>query len=140
QLTPLRTDVRLAPPNPNNMQDWVDLAEKQGYPVALQEATTEIARLEAKRSSASHLPTLDFIATYGKTGQSATITSPVGSDVTTTQIGLQRAVPLYQGCAISSREREAAAVHLSATDDLENARRQAALSAQQTYLSVINST
>jgi len=138
QLTPLRTDVRLAPPNPNNMQDWVDLAEKQGYPVALQEATTEIARLEAKRNTAGHLPTLDFIATYGKTGQSATLTSPVGSDVTTTQIGLQFAMPLYQGGAISSREREAAALHLKAKDDLESARRQAALSAQQTYLSVIN--
>src|SRR5438309_10000140 len=71
ELAPLRADVRLAPPNPNNMQDWVDLAQKQSYPVALQEATTEVARLEAKRSFAAHLPTLDFIATYGKTGQSA---------------------------------------------------------------------
>jgi len=138
ELAPLRADVRLAPPNPNNMQDWVDLAQKQSYPVALQEATTEVARLEAKRSFAAHLPTLDFIATYGKTGQSATITSPVGSDVTTTQIGLQFALPLYQGGAISSREREAAALYLKAKDDLENARRQAALTAQQTYLSVIN--
>src|SRR6266446_1390530 len=138
ELAPLRADVRLAPPNPNNMQDWVDLAEKQGYPVALQEATTEIARLEAKRSFAGHLPTLDFVATYGKTGQSATLTSPVGSDVTTTQIGLQFAMPLYQGGAISSREREAAALYLKAKDDLENSRRQAQLSAQQTYLSVIN--
>src|SRR2546423_2003644 len=138
ELAPLRADVRLAPPNPNNMQDWVDLAQKQSYPVALQEATTEVARLEAKRSFAAHLPTLDFIATYGKTGQSATVTSPVGSDVTTTQIGLQFALPLYKGGAISSREREAAALSLKAKDDLENARRQAALSAQQTYLSVIN--
>ncbi len=133
ELAPLRADVRLAPPNPNNMQDWVDLAQKQSYPVALQEATTEVARLEAKRSFA-----VDFIATYGKTGQGATITSPVGSDVTTTQIGLQFALPLYQGGAISSREREAAALYLKAKDDLENARRQAALTAQQTYLSVIN--
>src|SRR5207249_11508308 len=99
---------------------------------------TEVARLEAKRSFAAHLPTLDVIATYGKTGQSATVTSPVGSDVTTTQIGLQFALPLYQGGAISSREREAAALYLKAKDDLENARRQAALTAQQTYLSVIN--
>src|SRR6266566_1373661 len=138
ELAPLRADVRLPPPSPSNMQDWVDLAQKQSYPVALQEATTEVTRLEAKRSFAAHLPTLDFIATYGKTGQSATITSPVGSDVTTTQIGLQFALPLYQGGAISSREREAAALYLKAKDDLENARRQAALSAQQTYLSVIN--
>src|SRR6185436_20341982 len=28
-LKPLRTEVKLAPPNPNSMQSWVDLAEKQ---------------------------------------------------------------------------------------------------------------
>ena len=31
------------------MQSWVDLAEKQGYPVVIQEAAAEIANLEAKR-------------------------------------------------------------------------------------------
>jgi outer membrane protein len=138
ELTPLRGEVRLMPPNPNDMQAWVDLAEKQSYAVMLQEATTEIARLEAKRSFAAHLPTLDFIATYGKTGQTGTLTSPVGSDVTTAQIGLQFAVPLYQGGAIDSREREAAALHQKSKEDLENARRQTALTARQTYLAVIN--
>src|SRR2546426_9310263 len=31
RLEPLKSNVRLAPPNPNNMQDWVDLAQKQSY-------------------------------------------------------------------------------------------------------------
>src|SRR5207302_10478962 len=29
ELAPLRADVRLPPPSPSNMQDWVDLAQKQ---------------------------------------------------------------------------------------------------------------
>ena len=37
--------MRLAPPNPNNMETWVDLAEKQSYAVLIQEATAEIAAI-----------------------------------------------------------------------------------------------
>ena len=137
-LKPLRPEVKLAPPNPNNMETWVELAEKQSYPVQVQEAVAEVAALEAKRASAAHYPTIDAVATHGQTGQSASTTTSTGADITSTTIGLQFAVPLYQGGALSSREREAAALSLKSRDDLENARRTAALTTRQSYLSVIN--
>jgi outer membrane protein len=137
-LRRLRADVKLAPPNPNTMESWVDLAEKQSYPVQAQAAATEVAGLEARRASAAHLPTLDVVATHGQVGQNATTQSAVGSDVFSTSIGLQFALPLYQGGALSSREREAAALSLRSRQDLENARRTAALSALQTFSTVIN--
>jgi outer membrane protein len=62
----------------------------------------------------------------------------VGRDITTSQLALQLAVPLYQGGSISSREREAAANYLKSRQDLENARRTAAVTTRQTYLAVIN--
>jgi outer membrane protein len=140
QLKPLRGDVRLAPPAPNDMQSWVDLAEKQSYPVLIQEAINEVAQLEAKRARAGHLPTLDLVGTYGQNSQSSgtTFNTTVGSDVTSSTIGLQLAVPLYQGGGITSREREAAANALKAREDLQNARRTSAVTTQQTYLAVIN--
>ncbi len=141
ELKGLRPEVKLAPPNPENMESWVELSEKQGYPVVIADAGAEIAALEARRASAGHLPTLDAVATYGQTGQSASSTSPTspaGADVTTATIGLQFAMPLYQGGAINSREREAAALSLKSKDDLENARRTAAVSTRQNYLLVIN--
>src|SRR5687767_2842599 len=64
-LKPLRADVKLSQPNPSNMETWVDLAEKQSYPVQIQEASERVAALEARRASAAHLPTLDFVATHG---------------------------------------------------------------------------
>ena len=141
-LRPLRPEVKLAPPVPNNMESWVELAEKYSYPVQVAEAGSEVAALEAKRASAAHLPTLDAVATHGQTGQSASTTgaSSTGSDVTTTTLGLQFAMPLFQGGALNSREREAAALSLKAKEDLENARRTAALNARQSYLAVINGT
>jgi outer membrane protein len=139
-LKPMRADIRLAPPNPRDMQSWVELAEKQSYPVLAQEAATEVARLEAKRASAGHLPTVDLVGTYGQTSETPTTATiaPVNRDLTTASIGLQLAVPLYQGGAISSREREAAANSQRAREDLENAKRTAALNTRQTYLAVIN--
>ena len=62
----------------------------------------------------------------------------MGRETTIGQIGLQFAIPLYQGGSLSSREREAAANYLKSRQDLENARRTAVLTTRQTYLSVIN--
>ena len=138
QLKPLRVDIRLAPPTPNDMQAWVDLADKQSYPVIIQQAITDIAQLEAKRQSAGHLPTVDIVGTYGTTRDTGSLQSGIGREITTGQIGLQLALPLYQGGSISSREREAAANYYKSRQDLENARRTAALTTRQTYLAVIN--
>ena len=137
-LKPLRPQVKLSPPNPLRMQTWVDLAEKQAYPVQIQESATEIANLEARRNSAGHYPTVDFVASYGWTSQTASQLSAVPSNVTSGVFGVQLGLPIYQGGAISSREREAAANYEKSKQDLENARRSTALSARQSYLAVTN--
>lgn len=138
ELQGLRPDVKLSPPDPNDMQSWVDLAEKQSYSVLVQDAATEIAGLEAKRTSAGHHPTLDLVASHNYTSQSASQISSAGSDINTSSVGLQFALPLYQGGAISSREREAAYNLERAKQELENARRTSALASRQAYLAVIN--
>lgn len=138
QLKPLRPDIRLTQPEPRDMQAWVDIADKQSYPVLIQQAITDVAQLEVKRTSAGHLPTVDLVGSYGTARDTGSLQSGVGRETTTGQIGLQLALPLYQGGGISSREREAAANYLKARQDLENARRTAALTTRQTYLAVIN--
>jgi outer membrane protein len=138
RLAPLRGQVRLAPPNPADMQSWVQLAEKQSYAVQIQEALTEIAQFETRRTRAGHLPSVDLVATFGQSTDSSTVTSPIGRDTTTGTLGLQFSVPIYQGGAITSREREAAANFNRAREDLSNARRTAALQTRQTYVSVLN--
>jgi outer membrane protein len=138
ELRPLRADVKLAPPAPNDMQAWVQLAEKQNYSVLQSEAAAEVARREALRASAAHWPTLDIVGRYNQSTDDGTVNNAIGRDVNTASIGLRLTVPLYQGGGLSSREREAAALSLKAREDLESARRQAALNARQSYLAVIN--
>jgi outer membrane protein len=137
-LRPLRAQVLLSPPNPNNMAEWVALAEKQAYPVVIQDATTQISQLQARIAKYGHYPTVDLVATYGQTEQTGSTISANSSQLNTGTLGLQLAVPIFQGGAISSREREAAANYEKAKQDLENAKRTSVLQAQQSYLSVIN--
>jgi len=137
-LKPLRPRVKLSPPNPASMQTWVDLAEKQGYPVLIQEAGTEVANLQTRIARAGHYPTLDLVATYGQTEQTGSTITGNSAQLNLGTVGLQLALPLYQGGSINSREREAAAAYEKAKQDLEAARRSSAFSAQQSYLLVIN--
>jgi outer membrane protein len=137
-LRQLRAQIQLSPPSPNNMTDWVALTEKQAYPVAIQDAAAQIASLQARSASAGHYPTVDLVATYGQTEQTGSTTTASSAQLNVGTFGLQLAVPLYQGGGISSREREAAANYEKAKQDLANARRSSVLSAQQSFLAVIN--
>ena len=47
-------------------------------------------------------------------------------------------MPIFQGGSVASREREASANRAAAASTLENVRRNAALSARQSYLGVAN--
>jgi outer membrane protein len=138
ELKPLRGDIKLAPPSPANVETWAELAEKQSYSVLAQEAAAEVASLEAKRQAAGHLPTLDFVAQYGQSAESASTTSSVGRDTNSSSIGLQLALPIFQGGSVSSREREAAALYQRSKDEVDNARRTAVLNARQLYLSTLS--
>ena len=137
-LRQLRAQVQLPPPSPNNMSDWVALTEKQAYPIMIQDAATQIAGLQAKVARAGHYPTVDLVGTYGQTEQTGSTTTASSAQLNVGTLGLQLAIPLYQGGGISSREREAAANYEKAKQDLENARRSSVLSAQQSFLAVIN--
>jgi outer membrane protein len=137
-LRQLRGRIQLSPPSPSNMNDWVMLTEKQAYPIVIQDAATQIARLQNRFARAGNYPTVDLVASYGQTEQTGSSISASSAQLNSGTIGFQLAVPIYQGGAISSREREAAANYEKAKQDLENARRGSILLTQQSYLAVIN--
>jgi outer membrane protein len=110
----------------------VDAAEKGNFGVQTQQILHEISSRALKREHAGHLPTLDLVASYGRSHQPSA--SVDRSDSST--VGVQINIPLYQGGSVSSRAREAAALKLKAAADLEEARRTAMLTAREAYLGV----
>jgi len=138
-LKKLRSGAQIVRPQPDDISQWVTSAESNNIAVQLNRAGLEIAGREIQKQRAGHYPTLDLIASRGRSTLGDTLTlgrTLPGSDTDATTIGLQLAIPLFAGGAIASRDREAAALREKASADLDNARRSAALSARQAYLGV----
>ncbi len=140
RITPLRASTELNPPNPNAMEQWVASAQEQNFGVRAQQATLEIATREIERTRAGHYPTLNMVGSVAKSGASlsATAITSVASDSINRIVGLQLAIPLYAGGGVNSLVRQAIANQERSRQDLENARRNAALSARQSFLGVTN--
>ncbi len=137
-LVPVREDLIPQSPDPMNIEKWVDVAHTSNLRIALQRQALEIASQEVERQNAGHLPTLDLVGSYTDSYVNGGIAG-IGLDLRTTVIGMQLAIPLYQGGAISSRVREAVSNKLKEQDELEAARRQADMETRQAYLNLLSS-
>ncbi|MCE9641165.1 MAG: TolC family outer membrane protein [Betaproteobacteria bacterium] len=135
-----KINTRFAPalPNPNNMDSWVDQSTLSSLQVRISQANVDIAAQEVAKSRGGHLPTLDAVASYVDSNQGAGVQGGAGFDSNTKFIGLQLAVPLYQGGLVNSRVREALANQEKARQDLENAKRTVALNSRSAFLGVTN--
>lgn len=137
-LAPLGPKFSPRPPEPDNMERWVERALQTNPQVRIAEAGLAFAAQDVERNRAAHRPTLDAFASYSESSSGSGVQGGFGSDTTSKLIGLQLAVPLYQGGALQSRVREALANEERARQDLENARRSAELAARQGFLGVTN--
>ncbi len=137
-LSPLGKRFKPEPPNPNNLEKWVGQSAEGNIQVRIADSGLTFATQEVERNRAGHLPTLDAYASYtdSSSGSPTTAGTGVGSDTKNGIIGLQLAIPIYQGGLISSQVREAIANQEKARQELESARRTAELTARQTFLSV----
>lgn len=135
-LAPVGRNLKLARPQPDNIEPWVTQATASSLQVAISEAGLTFAQQEIARNRGAHHPTLDAFATYSDSSSGSGIQGGFGNDTTTRVIGVQLALPLYQGGLTSSRIREALANEDRARQDLDNARRSAELAARQAFLGV----
>ena len=139
-LAPLRRNVELLRPQPDNMAQWVETAEGGNPLVAAQEAALEIADKEINKQRAGHLPTVDLVATHGRNSATGGLTAgaviPYGYDSHVSTVGVQVSLPIFAGGAVMSRDREAVSLRDKARADLDNTKRSAALNARQAYLGV----
>ena len=136
ELARLREGMNLSLPQPAAAEQWAQTAIKDNLDVQAQQITREIASREVERNRAAHLPTVDAVASYGRTHAAASTSSLTESQFRSWQIGVQASLPLYAGGGTQSKVRESLALSEKAQDDLETARRTAAQSARQSYLGV----
>jgi outer membrane protein, protease secretion system len=122
QLAALDTArLKLLPPNPATLAQWIELAEKNSPEIRTLQARQESARLQIEKSRAGQLPTLEAVAQWS-VSDSENVTN-LNSNYDTRSVGLQLSVPLYAGGYVSSTVRQALAEHVHAVEMLEATRR-----------------
>jgi outer membrane protein len=123
-------------PEPANVDEWVSRSQQDNLDVRIRQQAKEIADREIDRTRAGHHPTLDLTAGY--TDASNQNFGTVQIDTKSTVIGLEFALPLYQGGLVSSQVREAVANQERVRQELEDALRNAALQTRDAYFNVLS--
>lgn len=144
-LKPVGASLKLEVPQPADAEKWVAEAQLGNLQLTAAKAATELADKEVTRNRGGHYPTLDLVGSYGKNK-----ITPVGSgtflngnnaldtDQTTSYVGVQLNIPLFQGGSTQSKWREAEANRDRANAELESARRNVDLQTRQAYTGVVN--
>lgn len=146
----------MVPPQGDDAQ-WVASALANNPQIRALGLARDIARMEAEKAEAGHLPTLAWTASYSRNipqGNSTTSTDSRsvtnGAAVTntsstsasspnqtnTTNIGLVLSIPLYQGNAITNRVRETVSLQAKADTDLEASKRSIAQGVRTAFFGV----
>lgn len=144
-LQPVGSAFKPEIPQPGDAEKWVEQAQLGNLQLAVAKAGAELADKEVVRNRGGHYPTLDLVGSYGKSK-----ITPVGSgtflngnnaldtDQTTSYVGVQLNVPLFQGGSTQSKWREAEANRDRANAELESTRRSVDLQTRQAYTGVVN--
>ena len=135
-LAKLGGPVTLNPPEPNDMERWVEAGYASSQQVQIAKANVDLSAKEVEKARYAHHPTLDAVASasYNKQGDSSTFNTGIATQ--NGVVGLQLALPIYNGGALSSRVREAISNRTKAEQDLENARRTVAQNVRQAFIAV----
>lgn len=134
QLKVLEANLPLERPEPEDVEEWANLAQRQNLNVTAAELGSAVAEQEIRVQRAARMPTLDLVGEYGHRqsgGQFGDNTVNAGS------IGMQLNIPIYAAGQIGSRTRQARYRHDEALAQLEGARRGALRQARQAYLGVL---
>ena len=113
--------MQLILPNPERIEDWMAMAELTSPEIMSAKAQVEIARQEVDKAKAGHMPTLDAIAQWSRSGSENLIS--IHSAYDTKAVGIQFSMSLFAGGYVNSQIRQALAGQERAEQALEAIRR-----------------
>ena len=106
KVVPLAEEIPLAPPVPENIQEWVDLALVGNYTLLASQENTMIQKENIELQRSGHYPTLGLVASYGYLKRNGPTTYAANQSHDSV-IGLQFQVPIFEGYAVVSKTRQA---------------------------------
>jgi len=132
---PLAEPVTLPGPAPDDINAWVDSAERVHPQIRKAQYGLEIAQLETERARAAEGPTVDLVGSVGANRTAGTATTSPGNTANSL-IGLQLRMPLYTGGATQNRIKETLSLEDKARNDLDSVRRGVAQNTRTAFLAL----
>ncbi len=131
----LKPSISLVKPDPNDIDQWAQIAASQNMEVIASQHTLDHARQEINIRNSGYLPTLDLIAAHGYSTSGGFFGDRKTKE---SSIGLELNIPIFQGGLVTSQKKEAVHRHTQSLQAFEQAQRAARREARQAYLSVIS--
>lgn len=136
ELVPVRTQLDLVLPQPNDPQAWLDRALEQNWAIRAAQAAVKVAEREVMVQKAGHFPSVNLRASHGRNDTGGSLFGG-GSVVDDTRITLNLHVPILEGGYTWGMSR-AAASRLSATQmQLSQARRAVHRQVQSAFYNIV---
>lgn len=127
----LKIPLPLIKPNPLNVDLWVCTGENYNQTLLATRYAAEAARAAIKAFFGGHLPTLNAVATWGRTRDEFSIFNQ-GT------IGVQLNMPIYQGGFVNSQVRQAKDQYATAVALMVNSHRQTIVNVRQNFNNVFS--
>jgi outer membrane protein len=111
-------EIPLVSPDPDNVDAWIEAAQKQNLEVRVREQGLLVAQQEIERQKAGYFPTLTFVGRINRDYQGGSLFGG-DSDLGTKEAILQLNVPIFRGFSVLSKTREARTLSEAAEQELE---------------------
>lgn len=128
----LRENIKFKPPEPTDMEAWVEQAVEQNYTLLAAQYAVEVSKTNVKLNSANNMPT---VAINSSIAQSTS--TPFYPRNINRLLGLQVQLPIFNGGATVSKTRQAAHVYGQTLEDMEETYRVTQSNTRQAYLGVL---
>lgn len=129
----LKYNISLHPPQPNNIEYWVETSVKENFLIQSKNFDVEAARKNKEVQRAGHYPTIQADGSTAKAKSAPP--SPVKANTNT--IGLTLTIPLFSGGSITSKTRQAAHQYELAIQQSLEAKRKVISNVRQSYRGVL---
>ncbi len=126
------SDQKIELSNDQGIDSWITAALETNSGLAVQELQTEVAKLELDKAEQARHPTLSLEGSASRADSDTSLSRPAG-DSDAWNIGLQLALPIYQGGAIAATQRQAGYQYAQASSTLEQTRRTISTSVGSAY-------
>ncbi len=134
KVLPLKKEIKLQRPDPNNMEQWVTKATANNLLLQAKRFDRQAAKNRINQERTEHLPYVDLTGSISKSKNESIKANPHSKNK---QIGLTLTMPIFSGGGMSSRTTQVIHEHQAIQQDFEKQYRLTQSNTRQAYREIL---